>query len=137
MSRKNKLDFSMPGISRFGILFKVTASLLIISLGSYLHLMQVPPVDMIIQFPIDKLAHVALFYLIGLWFFLIVRPDQAIVVIIFLGLYAISLELSQIIVSNRTFEWLDWFADIFGIFLSFIHLFKKDIIKKIKSVNAC
>ena len=135
MSPKSKLDFSMPGISRFGIFFKIVVSFFIVSMGVYLHLMQVPDVD-IDTFFIDKLAHIAFFYLSSLWFFLIVRPDQAVVIIIFMLVYAFSLELLQMTVAYRTFEWLDLFADLLGIFLSFIHVFKKDILNKIKSTKA-
>jgi len=106
-------------------------------MGVYLHLMEVPDVDIDISFSIDKLAHIAFFYLSSLWFFLIVRPDQAIVIIIFMTVYASSLELLQMTVAYRTFEWLDLFADVLGIFLSFIHVFKKDILNKIKSTKAC
>ena len=136
MSPKSKLDFSMPGISRFGIVFKIVVSFFIVSMGVYLHLMQVPDVD-IDTFFIDKLAHIAFFYLSSLWFFLIVRPDQALVIIIFMTVYASSLELLQMTVSYRTFEWLDLFADVVGIFLSFIHVFKKDILNKINSTKEC
>ena len=128
----------MPGISRFGIVFKIVVSFFIITLGVYLHLMQVPHVDIVdTLFSMDKLAHIVFFYLSSLWFFLIVRPDQALVIIIFITLYAFSLELLQMTVSYRTFEWLDLFADEVGIFLSFIHVFKKDILNKIKSTKAC
>ena len=137
MSPKSKLDFSMPGISRFGIVFKIVVSFFIVTMGVYLHLMQVPDVDIDTSFSIDKLAHIAFFYLSSLWFFLIVRPDQALVIIIFMTVYASSLELLQMTVSYRTFEWLDLFADVVGIFLSFIHVFKKDILNKIKSTKAC
>ena len=99
--------------------------------------MQVPDVDIDTSFSIDKLAHIAFFYLSSLWFFLIVRPDQAVVIIIVMTAYAFSLELLQMTVAYRTFEWLDLFADVLGIFLSFIHVFKKDILNKIKSTKAC
>jgi len=138
VSSKSKLDFSMPGISRFGIVFKIVVSFFIITMGVYLHIMQVPHVDLVdTLFSMDKLAHIVFFYLSSLWFFLIVRPDQALVIIIFMTLYAFSLELLQMTVSYRTFEWLDLFADVVGIFLSFIHVFKKDILNKIKSTKAC
>tara|TARA_B100001996_G_scaffold346491_1_gene303475 strand:+ start:205 stop:618 length:414 start_codon:yes stop_codon:yes gene_type:complete len=137
VSPKSKLDFSMQGISRFGIVFKIVVSFFIVSIGIYLHLMQVPDVDIDASFSIDKLAHIAFFYLSSLWFFLIVRPDQAVVIIIFMTVYAFSLELLQMSTVHRTFEWLDWFADMLGIFLSFIHVFKKDILNKIKSTKAC
>ena len=137
MSPKSKIDFSMPGISRSGIVFKIVVSFFIVSMGVYLHLMQVPNVDIDTSFSIDKLAHIAFFYLSSLWFFLIVRNDQAIVIVIFMAVYAFSLELLQMTVAYRTFEWLDLFADVVGIFLSFIHVFKKDILNKIKSTKAC
>ena len=137
MSSKSKIDFSMPGISRSGIVFKIVVSFFIVSMGVYLHLMQVPDVDIDTSFSIDKLAHIAFFYLSSLWFFLIVRNDQAIVIVIFMAVYAFSLELLQMTVAYRTFEWLDLFADVVGIFLSFIHVFKKDILNKIKSTKAC
>ena len=128
----------MPGISRFGIVFKMVVSFFIITMGVYLHLMQVLHVDIVdLLFSMDKLAHIVFFYLSSLWFFFIVRPDQALVIIIFMTLYAFSLELLQMTVSYRTFEWLDLFADEVGIFLSFIHVFKKDILNKIKSTKAC
>ena len=127
----------MSGISRFGVIFKIVVSLFIVSMGIYLHLMQLPDVDIETSFSIDKIAHIAFFYLSSLWFFLIVRPDQAMVIIIFMTLYAFSLELLQMTTAHRAFEWLDWFADLLGIFLSFIHVFKKDILNKIKSTKAC
>ena len=127
----------MPGISRFGIVFKIVGSFFIVTMGVYLHLMQVPDVDIDTSFSIDKLAHIAFFYVSSLWFFLIVRNDQAIVIVIFMAVYAFSLELLQMTVAYRTFEWLDLFADVVGIFLSFIHVFKKDILNKIKSTKAC
>ena len=138
MSLKSKLDFSMSAISRFGIVFKIVVSFLIVTMGVYLHLMQVPDVDIVdTLFSFDKLAHIVFFYLSSLWFFLIVRPDQALIIIIFMNVYAFSLELLQMTVSYRTFEWLDLFADVVGIFLSFIHVFKKDILNNIKSTKAC
>ena len=127
----------MPGISRSGIVFKIVVSLFIVSMGVYLHLMQVPDVDIDTSFSIDKLAHIAFFYVSSLWFLLIARNDQAIVIVIFMAVYAFSLELLQMTVAYRTFEWLDLFADVVGIFLSFIHVFKKDILNKIKSTKAC
>ena len=78
----------MEGISRFGIVFKIVISFFIVTMGLYLHIMQVPDVD-IDTFFIDKMAHIAFFYLSSLWFFLIVRPDQALVIIIFMTVYAI------------------------------------------------
>ena len=127
----------MPGISRSGIVFKIVVSFFIVTMGVYLHLMQVPDLDIDTSFSIDKLAHIAFFYLSSLWFFLIVRNDQALVIVIFMAVYAFSLELLQMTVAYRTFEWLDLFADVVGIFLSFIHVFKKDILNKIKSTKAC
>ena len=127
----------MPGISGFGIVFRIVVSFFIVTMGVYLHLMQVPDVDIDTSFSIDKLAHIAFFYLSSLWFFLIVRNDQALVIVIFMAVYAFSLELLQMTVAYRTFEWLDLFADVVGIFLSFIHVFKKDILNKIKSTKAC
>ena len=137
MSPKSKLDFSMPGISGFGIVFRIVVSFFIVTMGVYLHLMQVPDVDIDTSFSIDKLAHIAFFYVSSLWFLLIARNDQAIVIVIFMAVYAFSLELLQMTVAYRTFEWLDLFADVVGIFLSFIHVFKKDILNKIKSTKAC
>ena len=127
----------MPGISVFGIVFRIVVSLFIVTMGVYLHLMQVPDVDIDTSFSIDKLAHIAFFYVSSLWFLLIARNDQAIVIVIFMAVYAFSLELLQMTVAYRTFEWLDLFVDIVGIFLSFIHVFKKDILNKIKSTKAC
>ena len=127
----------MPGISRSRIVFKIVVSIFIVTMGVYLHLMQVPDVDIDTSFSIDKLAHIAFFYLSSLWFFLIVRNDQALVIVIFMAVYAFSLELLQMTVAYRTFEWLDLFADVVGIFLSFIHVFKKDILNKIKNTKAC
>ena len=127
----------MPGVSRFGIFFKIVVSFFIVLMGIYLHLMQVPDVDIETSLSIDKLAHLAFFYIASLWFFLIVRPDQAVVIIILMTVYAFSLELLQMTTAHRAFEWLDWFADLLGIFLSFIHVFKKDILNKIKSTKAC
>jgi hypothetical protein len=82
----------MAATSDLGIVFKIVVSFFIVSMGVYLHSMQVPYVD-IATFFIDKLAHIAFFYLSSVWLFLIVRPDQAVLIIISMLVYAFSLEL--------------------------------------------
>ncbi len=112
-------------IQYFSQNIKIIFSIFIIAIVTYLHVMTTPSIEMEISLPIDKIAHAILFYFVGLWFFLIAREDQLVSLLILLCICAFSMELLQMNLAYRSFEWLDWLADVFGILLSFFHLFKK------------
>ena len=74
---------------------------------------------------IDKVVHMIIFYFVGLWFFLITKQDHSFILMILLCIYALTMELLQMSLAYRSFDWFDWVADVFGLLLSFFHLSKK------------
>ena len=112
-------------IHNLSLMIKVMGSLLIIFTVTFLHVMSLPSAGLESIIPIDKVIHIIMFYLVGLWFLLIVKKNHYILVMILLITFALSMEYLQITVSYRSFEWFDWLSDIFGLLLSFFHLSKK------------
>ena len=112
-------------IQYFSLNIKITLSVIIIAVVTFLHRMTTPSIAIETSLSIDKIAHAILFYFVALWFFIIARNVQIIFLFILLCGYALSMESLQINISYRIFEWLDWVADIFGILLSVFHLSKK------------
>ena len=101
----------------------VIFSIIIIVAVTYLHVMTTPSIDTVLL--IGKIAHIAIFYFVGLWFFLIAKQDYSLILMILLCLYALTMEFLQMNLSYRSFEWFDWVADVIGLLLSFFHLSKK------------
>ena len=101
----------------------VIFSIIIIVTVTYSHVMTPPSIDTVLS--IDKIAHIAIFYFVGLWFFLITRQDYSLILMILLCLYALTMEFLQMNLSYRSFDWFDWVADVIGLLLSFFHLSKK------------
>ena len=97
-------------------------SIIIIFTVTYLHVMTTPSIEIEL---IDKVAHVVIFYFVGLWFFLIFRNHYSLILMTLLFTYALMMEILQMNLSYRSFDWFDWVADIFGLLLSFFHLSKK------------
>ena len=112
----------LQGLSRSS---KVLFSLVIILIVAILHVIKTPSIEIDTLLSIDKVAHIVIFYFVGLWFFLITKQDHLFILMFLLCMYALSMELLQMSISYRSFDWFDWFADVFGVLLSFFHLSKK------------
>ena len=100
-------------------------SVIIIFIVTYLHVMATPSIEIDTFISIDKVAHMVIFYFVGLWFFLITKQDHSFILMVLLCMYALTMELLQMSISYRSFDWFDWCADVFGLLLSFYHLSKK------------
>ena len=101
----------------------VLLSIIIIINVIILHTMSTPQIETFSFF--DKFSHVVIFYITGLWFFLIFRQDYWLILMTLLCILALSMEFLQMNLSYRSFEWFDWVADVLGLLLSFFHLSKK------------
>ena len=104
---------------------KIILSVILIAVVTFLHFMKTPSLSIETTLSIDKIAHMMIFYFVGLWFFIIAKNVRAIFLFVLLCGYALSMEFMQMNISYRSFEWLDWVADVFGILLSVFHLSKK------------
>ena len=114
-------------IHNLSLMIKVMGSLLITFVVTFLHVASIPSIDLDLRsiISIDKAIHIIMFYIVGLWFLLMVKKTHYILMMIFLIIFAFTMEYLQIRVSYRSFEWFDWLSDIFGLLLSFFHLSKK------------
>ena len=112
-------------IQSLSLNLKIILSVILIAFVTFLHIMTTPSLSIETTFSIDKIAHMIVFYFVGLWFFIIAKNIQIIFLFILLCGYALSMEFMQMNISYRSFEWLDWVADVFGIWLSVFHLSKK------------
>ncbi len=112
-------------IQSFSLNLKIILSVILIAFVTFLHFMTTPSLSIETTLSIDKIAHMMMFYFVGLWFFIIAKNVQTIFLFILLCGYALSMEFMQMNISYRSFEWLDWVADVFGILLSVFHLSKK------------
>ena len=112
----------LQGLSRSS---KVLFSLVIILIVAILHVIKTPSIEIDTLLSIDKVAHIMIFYFVGLWFFLITKKDHSLILMILLFILAVTMEFLQMNLSYRSFDWFDWLADAFGILLSFFHLSKK------------
>ena len=112
-------------IQSLSLNLKIILSVILIAIVTFLHIMKTPSLSIETTLSIDKIAHMIVFYFVGLWFFIIAKNVQTIFLFILLCGYALSMEFMQMNISYRSFEWLDWVADVFGILLSVFHLSKK------------
>ena len=112
-------------IQSLSLNLKIILSVILIAVVTFLHIMTTPSLSLETSLSIDKIAHMIVFYFVGLWFFIIAKNVQTISLFILLCGYALSMEFMQMNISYRSFEWLDWVADVFGILLSVFHLSKK------------
>ena len=112
-------------IQSLSLNLKIILSVILIAVVTFLHIMTTPSLSIETTLSIDKIAHMIVFYFVGFWFFIIAKNIQIIFLFILLCGYALSMEFMQTNISYRSFEWLDWVADVFGILLSVFHLSKK------------
>ena len=106
---------------RHNFYFQIIGSFLILSLVSYLHFMQPPSLDVISFTQVDKLAHFFMFFFTMMWFMYVSKKWLVTAVsLIFLALVLEWIQMNYII--NRSFDWLDWIADVIGIVLCFLLL---------------
>ena len=112
-------------IQSLSLNLKIILSVILIAIVTFLHIMTTPSLSIETTLSIDKIAHMIVFYFVGLWFVFITKKSHLIGLFIILCGYAFSLEFMQMNISYRSFEWLDWVADVFGILLSVFHLSKK------------
>ena len=112
-------------IQSFSLNLKIILSVILIAIVTFLHIMTTPSLGTETSLSIDKIAHMMIFYFVGLWFFIVAKNVRIIFLFVLLCGYAMSMEFMQTNISYRSFEWLDWVADIFGILLSVFHLSKK------------
>ena len=112
-------------IQSLSLNLKIILSVILIAVVTFLHIMTTPSLSLETSLSIDKIAHMIVFYFVGLWFFIIAKNVRIIFLFILLCGYALSMEFMQINIPHRSFDWLDWVADVFGILLSVFHLSKK------------
>ena len=106
---------------RHNFYFQIIGSFLILSLVSYLHLMQPPSLDVISFTQVDKLAHFLMFFFTMMGFMYVSK--KWLVSAVSLLLLALVLEWIQMnYIINRSFDWFDWIADGIGIVLCFLLL---------------
>tara|TARA_B100001142_G_scaffold252840_1_gene253383 strand:- start:482 stop:844 length:363 start_codon:yes stop_codon:yes gene_type:complete len=115
----------LQSIQSLSLNLKIILSIILIAIVTFLHIIATPSIGIETLLSIDKIAHMIVFYFFGLWFFIIIKNVQIIFLFILLCGYAMSMEFMQTNISYRSFEWLDWVADVFGIWLSVFHLSKK------------
>ena len=100
-------------------LIKIIGTLFVLAILTYLHFMTPPSIGMVEIVGVDKLAHFLLFFFTMIWFVNITPKPYWNVVGCLLLLYALILEWMQMqFLPERSFEWLDWFADFLGLVLS-------------------
>ena len=105
---------------RQNIYFRTIGSFLIVGFVVYLHLIQLPSVDVSLTL-IDKLLHFLMFFFTMMWFMYITKKWLiAAVSLILLGLILEWIQMNYII--NRSFDWFDLVADGMGIVICFLFL---------------
>ena len=121
-SKVDRITQSVRNLTvRHNFYFQIIGSFLILSLVSYLHLMQPPSLDVISFTQVDKLAHFLMFFFTMMWFMYVSK--KWLVTAVSLLLLALVLELIQMnYIINRSFDWFDWIADVIGIVLCFLLL---------------
>ena len=121
-SKVDRITQSVRNLTvRHNFYFQIIGSFLILSLVSYLHLMQPPSLDVISFTQVDKLAHFLMFFFTMMWFMYVSK--KWLVSAVSLLLLALVLEWIQMnYIINRSFDWFDWIADGIGIVLCFLLL---------------
>ncbi len=97
-------------------LIKIIGTLFVLAVLTYLHVMTPPSMAMVEIVGVDKLAHLLLFFFTMIWFVNITpKPYWNVVgcLLVFLGLVLEWLQMQFL--PERSFEWLDWFADFLGV----------------------
>ena len=97
-------------------LIKIIGTLFVLSVLTYLHFMTPPSIAIVEIIGVDKLAHLLLFFFTMIWFVNITPKPYWNVVGCLLVFFGLVLEWLQMqFLPERSFEWLDWFADFLGV----------------------
>ena len=97
-------------------LIKIIGTLFVLAVLTYLHIMTPPSMAMVEIVGVDKLAHLLLFFFTMIWFVNITPKPYWNVVGCLLVFFGLVLEWLQMqFLPERSFEWLDWFADFLGV----------------------
>ena len=120
-SKVNQITQSLRNLAvRYNLYFQLTGSVLILGLLIYLHFMQPPSIDIGLTV-FDKLLHFLMFFFTMMWFMYITKNWLVSAFsLLILGLILEWIQMNFII--NRSFDWLDWFADGMGIVICFLLL---------------
>jgi VanZ family protein len=78
------------------------------------------------EFPFDKLYHFALFFVLGILEYRILKNY---LFFVFGCTIAVCAELQQLIIPGRDFEVFDIIAGLIGLFLSFVIFRRRDLLK--------
>ena len=93
---------------------------------AFLHFTNLPSAEIKPIFGIDKIAHLVIFFTISSWSCLVFSGNRIRQFAIFLILYGLFLELTQMtLITDRYFEWMDWFFDVLGILLGLFTFTKR------------
>ena len=97
-------------------LIKIIGTLFVLAVLTYLHVMTPPSIAIVEIIGVDKLAHLLLFFFTMIWFVNITPKPYWNVVGCLLVFFGLVLEWLQMqFLPERSFEWLDWFADSLGV----------------------
>ncbi len=109
-------NFSKQQPPRF---VKIFGTIFVLAILTYLHFMTPTSIGIEGIVGIDKLAHLLMFFLTMIWFVNITLNPYWNIIGCLLVLYALILEWMQMqFFPERSFEWLDWFADFLGVVVS-------------------
>ena len=93
---------------------------------AFLHLTNLPSSEIKPIFGADKIAHLFIFFTISSWSCLVFSGNRIRQFAIFLIVYGLFLELTQMmLITDRYFEWMDWFFDVLGILLGLFTFSKR------------
>lgn len=65
----------------------------------------------------DKLAHCGSFFILSLLLHLAYPKTRLLFIFVYMAMFGIGIEIVQAYLPYRSFEWLDWGADMLGIIL--------------------
>ena len=98
---------------------KIIGTIFVLSILTYLHFMKPPSIGIESFVGIDKLAHLLMFFLTMIWFVNITPNPYWNIIGCLLVFFGLVLEWMQMqFFPERSFEWLDWFADFLGVVVS-------------------
>ena len=93
---------------------------------AFLHFTSLPSADIKPIIGADKIVHLLIFFSISSWSCLVFSGNRIRQFAIFLILYGLFLELTQMmLITDRYFEWMDWFFDVLGILLGLFTFTKR------------
>ena len=93
---------------------------------AFLHFTSLPSAEIKPIIGADKIAHLLIFFTIAAWSCFVFSGNRIRQFAIFLVLYGLFLELTQMmLITDRYFEWMDWFFDVLGILLGLFTFTKR------------